>query len=331
MSATRVYRRKGDGAYRALPAEGLGASFDDSDVVPGHQYSYQVTAVSDAGEESERSAPTTVVPAGVATAVDRGTFAYLWSSNTRREPTADWCWDDDGVPSFCGIAEEPVTVSDTSVRILAADGHMSAICDGDCTSPSNEPFELFAPEVSPEGTRVAYIEINDDDQALLRVANTDGSNDRTLCDPAGGSAPCLDAWPDTSPLVRHCRSPDECFSIRGTTAGALTASLTSDREHILYGGNGLYRVGLTGAPPTKLTAVPEGQRVLNARETPDGSRIYFDIVNATRFARGTSAPTGATCAAPEFPVTRWPPTHARSRPRPTAGCSRSSTPAALCS
>jgi Tol biopolymer transport system component len=277
FSHYRVYRSDGLGPYQQLRVGPADPVFDDSDVTPGRLYRYKVSAVSTDDEESPLSTSVSAIPAGISASDGDGAFAYLWSNNSRQVPVADWCWDDQDVPSFCGIAEAPQTVSDTSVLARTPGHEATRVCDGDCTSPSNQPFGAFAPSISPDGKRVAYVEVDDDDQAVLQIADTDGANARRLCGGAGATASCLDEWPDTSPVIRHCPSPDECFSIRGTTAGALTPTFSADGTKVLYGGNALYEVGVDGGDPTKLTSLPAGQQVVNPREAPDATRIYFDV------------------------------------------------------
>lgn len=272
-----MYRSEGEGAWRALAALPASAAFDDSDVAPGTLYHYRVAAVSSDGQESAPSDPVTAVPSGIVSD-DRDAVAYLWSNNPHQQLAATWCWDENNVPSYCGIADEPDTIYDTSVRALTVDGQTAHVCEGDCTSPSTAPPELFAPAVSPDGSKVAYVEIDDNDHALLRLANLNGSNKRSLCDDPTGPEPCLDAWPDTSPIARHCPSADECFSIRGTTAGALTPSFSADGTYVLYGGNGLYKVAVDGGAPVKLTAAPPDGTITNPRQSSDGAVIYFDIL-----------------------------------------------------
>jgi hypothetical protein len=55
-----VYRREADGAWqRVSPAQLLvGPAFHDAQVLPGHTYRYQVSAIDQAGHESPRSAET---------------------------------------------------------------------------------------------------------------------------------------------------------------------------------------------------------------------------------------------------------------------------------
>jgi hypothetical protein len=68
-------------------------------------YRYQVSAVSTDGEESPVSTSVSAIPAGMAPSDDTGAFAYLWFNNSRHEPAADWCWDDQDVPTFCGSSK----------------------------------------------------------------------------------------------------------------------------------------------------------------------------------------------------------------------------------
>lgn len=297
-----VYRADGNGPFKALALHADGASLDDSDVIPGHLYRYKVSAWSTDDEESPLSSSVSAVPSGLNLPGDHsaGTLAYLWKHNTRDVPQANWCNDDPDHPdayTYCGISDYPQSVSDVSVRARTAGGDSDDVCAGDCVTTNELAVDQggLAPSVSPDGARVAYVKVDDDNQLIVRIATRSGTDDRQLCGGSDEDGSCLDSWPDTSVLARDCSTPDGCFTLAGITAGALAPAFSADGEDVFYGGNGLYSVSSFGrSAAKKLMDIPAGDAVIDLRPSADGTRIYFDLQHADASSRPMSVAVDGT-------------------------------------
>jgi dipeptidyl aminopeptidase/acylaminoacyl peptidase len=160
---------------------------------------------------------------------------------------------------------EYVERGDSTIRWRdPATGADSMVCSPNCTE-SVEAFGLAdngAPGLSPDGTKIVFADTRgDDENAVVTIANRDGSGAHQLCGRPGQGVECVDTWP-----TAH--------------GGAHGPKFSHDGQRVIYGGDAIYSIDLDGVHRNRLVGPFLNSRLLDPVESADGQHLYFTAVDS---------------------------------------------------
>lgn len=289
------------------------ASYTDNDVSNGTTYYYRVTAIDDAGNESDPSSEVSKTPTGSDVSGRIAFTSRNFSSNPDPEPNRIFTINADGSDPQRVTRQELGNSFTSSDRMPAwsPDGSRIAFVsdrgDGDDTDiytikpdgsglqqVTSDPGFEYGPAWSPDGSRLAFARQIDGSQYEIYTIDPDGSNPKRITDnPASAGAP---AWsPDGSRIAfetsRDADDPEfpqsEIYTIKldGSDPQRVTNSEVYDEEPDWSpDGSRLVFISKRDDDPNVYTIDPDGSNLSQVTESgidlspvwsPDGSRIAY--------------------------------------------------------